>query len=503
MRCKVVRTLFILLYGCTMLAFLGPMIYETMTPQDLGISSQYNNKQPNAPQRKAQFRKALLDSLDITAVPPRTANNQEKLKNVTSKVSVNQTPPATAKPVPPPKQLQPVPPPKQLQHLTPCHSIPKEDKLDSFTTVKNNNVTTLQWLCIETKSKDPVIKLRKGTVTEKVLVVYKANSNTTSTLYVSSAPNAKPNSWSVVYRTSDVPCGHQMMSVPLYLVLPTVGYTLHEWWHDTVRGLYGAMQLTKRLGHHLPSQAVLRNPVPDKFRCPVTLKPLYSELLEVLGTRPPLEVFHALPHGNCYPYAVFGYSQAPELEVRQYIIDQYEKTHHRKCKGSQVTFIQTKVNKILNLEALKAAAHGFDKTEVLTIENTAFSKQWDIIRCSDIVVGVTGPALQWTVFLQAGKGLLELSALKAPFQYSQDYSSFQKIKTGQLLASKVDINWNSASSTCFKGKIFSKSEKEKMGVENVIDQCQAKGILPFSIIDLEFDVSAFNKTLSQLRQRIL
>lgn len=253
-----------------------------------------------------------------------------------------------------------------------------------------------------------------------------------------------------------------LTSYPAYFVITSYPGNLYHLWHDSTLSLYGAMKLTNRLNSSVPNQVLQRNGlVGDSEKYNHTR---YADILQAFSVREDQNVYHAMPSGTCYPYGVFGYTGASQLEVVNYVTAQLDIKYPSIClTGVKVTILKRKLRRIQNRDALLQALlkAGF-KAQLVDLADLSFKQQWEIIRCTDILVGVQGAGLQWVMFLQPHRALLELTYDNWNSMYVGMYQNFKGLATATLHAISSTPDWFYISKLYFNGRNLTAQEKAKV-----------------------------------------
>jgi hypothetical protein len=144
---------------------------------------------------------------------------------------------------------------------------------------------------------------------------------------------------------------------------------------------------------------------------------------------------------TCFESAWFGYyNQGYTLQEKR---DYFKKAFHVTCSPSnktRVTIINRKYRRILNADEMCSASEldGFD-TSVVFLSKLTLKEQFNVIMCTDILVGFQGAGLRWIDFLPERSALLELT-MKHWVAFYTGQAKSQNKNSDILMASSVVLN---------------------------------------------------------------
>ena len=291
-------------------------------------------------------------------------------------------------------------------------------------------------------------------------------------------------------------------SYPAYFLHVHCMGNLYHMWVEFIVGLYGILKDTNRLESNERNQVILLNAMHTSEMKQCNNHKKFSFLIETLGVRADHNSYHAF-NGICYRNAVFGLKPF-NLRYSQEEIITYIKKHISvtvpKCKPKTITIIQRTHRRILNIDQLKTAAIelGLTNTNIFNFEKIPVDKQYQIIRCTHILIGINGAALQWNLFMEKGHGLFELSWKEFGFFFAPGPRHRVGLKTARQTAKQVFLNWHTFSLQCRSGRNISESEKNKiLSRKRIIGRDN-----PYKWGDAIFNVTTFKKELHMLAKGV-
>ena len=228
-----------------------------------------------------------------------------------------------------------------------------------------------------------------------------------------------------------------------FFVTGTCEGNFHHFWLDSTWGLYGAMKKTGMLGSKIPSQLYYHEDLwnqGQKFGCHNPAR--YQDFLFALPVRKEHVFYKDATLHSCYDNAIFGYYSKgySNDEMREYFTKAFNISRCPSHNKTRVTIINRKTRVIKNAEELKEAAikAGFI-TKIVYLSDLSVREQFQIMQCTDILVGVQGAGLRWIDYLPKNASLLELLWKHWRTHYSYR-AQHQKKKVLTFDAYRVELN---------------------------------------------------------------
>ena len=361
-------------------------------------------------------------------------------------------------------------------------------RLDSVQLLFSGGIHRMQDVCIEPDPSGKKVEILAHwgmgntiDLPRKVIVVYNSRKNETTKFKVGASENSHIDDWPITYQTGPPPSTHKYIEeYPAYFMINTCPGNMWHYLADSLSQLYWTMKTTKRLNSTIPNMVYFRQPMYELHKkangSSFCFNPAsFAPLLTSFSVRKDFDTYHKAADNICYQNAVFGQGRGSNnKEIAEYVTKKFD-LHNLKCGDSPVvTILQRTYRQILNAEDLKTAAikTGFHNTTIVSFDDKPFMDQMSYIACTDILVGVLGTGLQWTIFLRPGRALLEISWPKKGwgFLFSNSLKNFRGIQTFQLEASDVKLNLESFSHVCHAGRPFSDVEKSTLASKGPISR---------------------------------
>ncbi len=120
--------------------------------------------------------------------------------------------------------------------------------------------------------------------------------------------------------------------------------------------------------------------------------------------------------------------------------------------------------------------------------------QYQLMRCTRILIGINGAGLEWTLFMNHGSGLMELNFAIPNFGLAYSWmNQYKNLMYNAYTASRVVPDWPLI--TSFFGKIFTKGQKQ-----DIIKYRRAT--ISWKYADGEFEVHGFKTKLQNMAQKV-
>ncbi len=357
-----------------------------------------------------------------------------------------------------------------------------------FKPINTNGIFTLHNVCIELKpGSENIVLTPDKMVAAKRIVMYNAHQEDIINLTVATSHDSHFKHWSIYQTKKSIPMNHTYITEqPAYFSTPSIFGNLYHFWRDLYVGLYGVLSLTNRLGasdgnYLYFSEYTIRGSIKvwSWFNKNYN-KERYSDFIYALGILPGYGVFFNETANTCFRNAVFGSQLTKWQDVVKYIISKFP-FDFNKCKAQQITIIQRSQRRILNVDELQKAVVelGFSNTSIVDLAEMSVLQQYQLIRCTRVLIGINGAGLQWAIFMKPKRGILELSFGKHNFKttyhtFKQDkgfvynslnasnvipdrFDKFSKKQQEDIMSGKKNIAWKFSDgifeSECFKAKL--------------------------------------------------
>ncbi len=150
---------------------------------------------------------------------------------------------------------------------------------------------------------------------------------------------------------------------------------------------------------------------------------------------------------------------------------------------------------ILNVNQLKQATIQlcYNNTDVVNFSDMSVLDQYELIRCTWILIGINGAGLQWAVFMKPGRGLMELSFAKPGFHQTYGYmKGYRKLVYYVYPASRVVPDWHTLH--LYNGKQYNEEQKNNM--------LNGKSSMSWKYADGEFEVDGFKTKLHNMIKKV-
>ncbi len=343
-----------------------------------------------------------------------------------------------------------------------------------FKPYNEEDVYTLSNICIETDPSGRKVSLDPDTnISRKILVAYNRPKSGWTKLKAATAGHAKicysDWPWDILETNKSIPITHTYITeYPAYFTTPSFISNLAHFWSDFLVGMYGVLNATNMLGVTDGSQLYMKG---WEWRYgtwgwfnSTARKERYKDLIYPLGVRKDYYIYHNETPNTCYKSALFGWKPVPS----KYLVD-YLNTKlpfdSAKCKVNQITLIQRTIRKIINIKQLKQVAIklGFTNISIVYFERLTVLGQYQLVRCTDILIGINGAALQWALFMKPKSGLVELYYSNFKVFYNK-YHGHNGLVYRKLIAEKQIKNWDTYKLLRHRGHggELSKSQKQKI-----------------------------------------
>ncbi len=330
-------------------------------------------------------------------------------------------------------------------------------------------VYTIYNICIEIDPTGRNVLIDLDTkVPRKILVIYNKQKSGWTKLKASTARKAKDSfpdrSWDILETHKSIPITHKYITeYPAYFTIPSFIGNLPHLWEDYLVGLYGVLKATNMLGVMNGSQLYLngweiRSGTWGWYNSSAR-KERYQDLICPLGVRDNYYIYHSETPNTCFKNAVFSLKPVQTQERVDYLNTKLL-FDPDKCKINQITLIQRNYRKIINIEELKQVAIelGFPNISIVYFDRLTVLEQYQLARCTDILIGMNGAALQWAVFMKPKRGLLEMSYHGFDVFFNK-YQGHNGLVYQELMAVKQIKNWDTYKLLRHSGEL-SESQKQ-------------------------------------------
>ena len=277
------------------------------------------------------------------------------------------------------------------------------------------------------------------------LVVYNSKSNRKENISVKAGKlyPKQTSKWPLEYSTLPLPKGKEYTyTTAAFFITHFLDGNLHHFWQDSIDGLFGVMKALNMLGSSdIPQLFYDMDYWKKQTRTGGHNPARYQDILFALPVKKEHICYkNAKPH-SCFYNAVFGfYGKGFTLADKR--------NHFRKAIGvvcpqsakKIVTIIDRKTRRIANVKDLQREAinAGYEVNVIIPSDLTV-KQQFDVIMCTDIMVGVHGAAMRWMDFLPRKSSVLEL-IWKHWHSFYAGQASAQHRKATTLKAHKVTLN---------------------------------------------------------------
>ncbi len=375
--------------------------------------------------------------------------------------------------------------------------IPHQHNALHFKPVNGNGMYTLHDICIELAPGSTRVPLTPDEmVPAKRLVAYNAHTDGIRNLTVAVSHNSHVKTWDILQVKAAIPSSHiYITDHPAYFIIDSPLGNLYHFWTDLYHGLYGILKLTNQLGVSDGSYLYFKG-YQDGMRPWHIFNKYFSRerfktFMCALGIRPGFCMFFNETANTCFRNAVFGWFPTESTEVVDYLATKLP-FDSDKCKTKQIVIIQRSVRLILNVDQLKQAANqlGFDNIDVVDFANITIFDQYQLIRCTQILIGINGAGLQWALFMNPGSGLMELSFAKPGFHQHYGFmKGYRHLVYDAYNASKVLPDWHTIGTPY--------TEEQKQGIIN-----GTLNVISWKFADGEFEVNGFKQTLQSMAKKV-
>jgi len=134
----------------------------------------------------------------------------------------------------------------------------------------------------------------------------------------------------------------------------------------------------------------------------------------------------------------------------------------RSLKTRNVVIVERQYRRILNIHTLAKAAEkiGFKNVRVLDLERMTMLERMVTIVATDILIGIQGQELQWSIFMRPGSMLVEISWPKKYWCSGYSFVQQYDIKLFKLETADAFVNWDEYESRW--GEVSSPEEKVRV-----------------------------------------
>ncbi len=391
---------------------------------------------------------------------------------------------------------------KSIKVLTKTQ-IPHVHNATNFKPVNGRGMYTLHDLCIELAPGSKQVPLTPNvTVPAKRLVAYNAHTDGMRSFTAAGSSSSHFRRWDIFQVKGPIPSSHiYITDHPAYFASPSVFGNLYHFWRDFYIGLFGSLKLTNQLGvpdgNYLYFREYNDGIGPNWPRyIDGYNRERYSTFLYALGIRPGFTMFFNGTVNTCFRNAVFGWAPTDSGQIVDYLATKFP-FDSNKCKPKQIIIIQRSHRLILNVDQLKQAAIelGYNNVEVVDFSKLTLLDQYQLTRCTRILVGINGAALQWAVFMKPGSGMLELGFAKPKFHTTyRDMNGYRRLVYDVYSASRVTPDWELIYNS-FGGHKY--TEKEKQDIIS-----GKSGGISWKYADGEFEVNGFKRKLQEIISKV-
>lgn len=258
-------------------------------------------------------------------------------------------------------------------------------------------------------------------VSAKKLVVYNSPHTGPSSRVTSCWAAQWPNvtRWRFEHTDLAIPQNYQVEELPAFFTIPSCTGNMWHLWEDLLFGVYQMLKICGMLGLPNSSHLLYKEPWPtsksmESYHSCYNIS-RYQEFIFAFGFRADHNIYHRVESATCFKQAIFGWIPIEphrRHEIADFIINRFSHKWKVECRPRTVTFIKRSTyRRIINLQQLQQQVIklGFQNTQIVVLEKLTFLQQYEIARCSVILVGINGAGLEWALFMKASTGLLELT----------------------------------------------------------------------------------------------
>jgi len=310
-------------------------------------------------------------------------------------------------------------PENELFHLLQKDYVAKEKYTQEiFRPLTINGVFTFFNVCLEPLSTPASVNIHGiwFTVTQRIVIYDRKQSRLGKHRLSIAGPSRHPwNYYDVYFTNESLPLSDRTPSDSVaYFVSPRCPGNLHHFFHEEYFPLYSVISLTNRLNTGAGNLVIYNTPKTDHNPfCRNFSK--YNEIVRTLFTNGFHDVYYNIPKNTCFKNAVFGsrIMLNNSRDVVNHIIKQYNLSDICVKKAEYITLIYRKHRRIVNMEDLHrwVMDAGFKKefVRVIDFDNLPIRKQIELACTSEVMIGVDGAALQWSMFMPEKSHMVEMS----------------------------------------------------------------------------------------------
>ncbi len=360
----------------------------------------------------------------------------------------------------------------------------------------DGSIVKINYICIELDPNAAPMKVSTNESTPaKRLVVYNSTKTGLHHLKASHSASAGFGGWDILYKKASVPNTHTLITqYPAYFAIPSSFGNLYHFWKDMFVGLFGALKHTKMLGRFNGSYLFYRGYNPQPKAWPWFLasynKLRYQDMLFAIGIRAGFDVFFNTKPDTCFKTAFFGWRPVGTKEAVNYLIQRFASKSKIKCTPKHVVILERSNRLILNVQQLVdvIVKLGYN-VERVYLEKLTFFEQYQLIRCTDILVGINGAGLQWAMFMRHKTGLMEL---ELPFGTAyHSFKGYNGMIYDHLKATKAIPDWKTLAEFQQYGKPYTEEEKKVLLKR-----------YPWKYADGTFDPEEFKNKFTKMTSKI-
>jgi len=341
-----------------------------------------------------------------------------------------------------------------------------------FKPITSDGVFTFFNVCLEPLPTPSTVNIHEisFTVTQRIVIYDRSQSRLGNhRLSIAGPPGHPWNYFDVYFTNESLPIDNRTLSDSVaYFVSPRCPGNLHHFFQEEYIPLYSVIRLTNRL-HPGSGNLVIYN-TPKTNHNPFCRNfSTYNEIVRTLFTNGFHDVYYNVPSNTCFKNAVFG--SRIELnnsrDIVDHIINQYNLSDTCVKKAEFITLIYRKERRIINMEDLRrwVLDAGFKRefVRVIDFDNLPIRKQIELACTSQVMIGINGAALQWSIFMPEKSHMVEMSwpSRSWDFFFPLHIPKFG-ISYHSVELKDVRVNWTSFEFRIRNGGKVSDDERQRM-----------------------------------------
>src|SRR6218665_231142 len=287
-----------------------------------------------------------------------------------------------------------------------------------FSPVTLDGVFTFFNVCLEPLLISSSVNIHGiGFTATQRLVIYDRNQSRLGNhrLSIAGPPGHPWNYYDVYFTNESLSLKNRTLSDnAAYFVSPRCPGNLHHFFHEEYIPLYSVIRLTNKLNTGAGNLIIYNTPKTDHNPFCRNFS-TYNEIVRTLFTNGFHDVYYNVPNNTCFKNAVFGSRITLNnlRDVVDHIINQYNLSNICVKKTEYVTLIYRKQRRIVNMEDLHrwVLDAGFKReyVRVIDFDNLPIRKQIELACTSQVMIGIDGAALQWSMFMPEKSHMVEMS----------------------------------------------------------------------------------------------